>query len=90
VAVFEAAFAKAADPFDPQGAGAHFAESTIAALRDAYRRWLRHVMLTEPEALALPPADRVTPIASGASSPSCGTPTPSTRLQPLSTSSTLP
>ena len=61
VVAFEAAFAKVADPFDPQGAGAHLAESTIFALRHAYRRWLGHLMLVEPEALALPPAERVTP-----------------------------
>ena len=61
IVAFEAAFAKVDDPFDPQGAGAHLGESTVFALRHAYRRWLGHLMLLDPEALALPPAQRVTP-----------------------------
>ena len=61
IVAFEAAFAKVDDPFDPQGAGAHLGESTVFALRHAYRRWLGHLMLLDPDALALPPAQRVTP-----------------------------
>ena len=50
-----------ADVFDENGAGVHFASQTRFCLQYAYGRWLAHLSETEPEALALAPAARVTP-----------------------------
>ena len=54
------AFAKAESRFDEQGPGSHLAETTVAALIHSYRRWLGWVKASEPAALSLHPADRVT------------------------------
>jgi integrase len=59
--VFGKAFTRPEDPFDETGAGAHLKPRTVAQLKHNYRRWLGVLRDTEPEALALPPANRITP-----------------------------
>src|SRR5262245_46523446 len=59
--LFDKAFTMPEDPFDEAGAGAHLKPRTVAQLKHNYRRWLGQLRDTEPEALALAPANRITP-----------------------------
>jgi len=59
--LFEAAFRTDGDLFDGRGPGAHLRPRTITTLLYGYRRWLGWVAAEDTNALALTPADRITP-----------------------------
>jgi integrase len=51
-----------ADLFDEDGEAAHWSESTVRAVEEAVGYWLGWVTEAEPAALALAPADRLSPV----------------------------
>ncbi len=56
---WKAAFA-AGDPFDDQGPAAHWRPRSRQSIASGYGRWIGWLKETDPEALELPPADRLT------------------------------
>lgn len=51
---------KKADPFDDPGALAHLRQTSSRTLEVRYARWMRWLTTFDPDALALPPAERAT------------------------------
>lgn len=59
-AAWEAAIATG-DIFDGRGPAAHWSAGSRRSIASGYGRWIGYIVEAEPDALTLPPADRVTP-----------------------------